>query len=494
VASKRPECGGVECLFTSGRSLRVSNFLGEHIRLGDEIQFSMPEGGTPTSPELLIKRRAGPFLYQTLIGYAAKPKSDRCQHTFVSAEICNGRLGFNSLHLTCTSIRDYFYSLNRNHSANNQRTFYDLLKTRPNASLGELRLAHKLRELELLAAGASASQRAVLARAFNVLSVPELRACYDALLNDPKSPTLFPFAGFGIILVLGSPLNDRFFVRQVISFIPERRKRRFKLPLWKMTYYSDRAVYRDGRARIEVTLDPILLPIGFDPNWNRWKHLLGIAIEVEAQFTRTGKYIRKGNQWKLVTWEMALASRIKITLPENLEEALSEAKRAYQRFGQYSSWIEEMCRQIEREPMEKSTLERLCAAEGIPADFDVSRINWKPDYDPYYYKQLLKRAKRLYLFRTEYVIETANAIIVETPQTGHATYFFSPSKDLKQFLCAYARTTKEAIRRNQENCAEHLGYLGRVVHRRNRNQWLAEVKKWLGEPVNYGEDSGRIHQ
>ena len=135
VAGKRPQPGGIECLFTSGRSLRVSTFLGEHINPGDEIQFSMPEGGAPMSPELLIKHSTGRFLYQTCLGYAAKPKSDRFQEAFVSAEICNGRLGFNSLHLTCASIRDYFYSLSRNCSANNPRTFYDLLKTRPNASL-----------------------------------------------------------------------------------------------------------------------------------------------------------------------------------------------------------------------------------------------------------------------------------------------------------------------------------------------------------------------
>src|SRR2546426_5685836 len=133
VAGKRPQPGGIECLFTSGRSLRVSTFLGEHISLGDEIQFSIPEGGVPMSPELLIKHGTGRFLYQTCLGYAAKPKSDRFQHAFVLAEICNGRLGFNNLHLTCASIKDYFYSLNRNRCGNNQRTFYDLLKTRTNA-------------------------------------------------------------------------------------------------------------------------------------------------------------------------------------------------------------------------------------------------------------------------------------------------------------------------------------------------------------------------
>ncbi|MCI0421962.1 MAG: hypothetical protein L0312_22495, partial [Acidobacteria bacterium] len=104
---------------------------------------------------------------------------------------------------------------------------------------------------------------------------------------------------------------------------------------------------------------------------------------------------------------------------------MNTAKHTYRRFGQYSSWIEEMRQRIEREPMEKSRLERLGAAEGIPSDFEVALINWKPDYDRYYYEQLLKGSRRLFLFKNEYLFETATAIVVETPQAGHATYLFS---------------------------------------------------------------------
>ena len=479
VVGKRYEAGNVECNFASGGSLRISNSLGAQVKLGDEIQFSLPDGDSPLTPELLIRRTARDTLYQTSIGYVARPKSGRFQQAFASAAVSDGRLGFTCVHLPCAAIKSYFYSGNRGRDPASQTSLYDLLRARPNASPKELRLAWKLRELELLSIAAPSGHRGALARAFNILSVPELRACYDASLKDPRSPVPFPFAGFGLILVSGTPINDRFFVRQILSFIPERQGRHFKLPLRKLDYCADKAVYRDSRLKLEVTLDPLLLPLGFEPSWNRWKHLLETSLDVHAEFVKTGKYIRKGNQWKLVKWETALASRIEINRPDNLEEAVNTAKRTYRRFGQYSSWIEEMRQRIERDPMEKGTLERLGAAEGMPDDFDVALINWKPDYDRYYYEQLLKSSRRLLLFTNEYLFETTTVIVVETPQAGHATYLFSANGDLEAFLRIYTQTTKEAIRRNQDNCAERLGYLRRVVHGGDRQKWLAELGEFL---------------
>ena len=479
VVGKRGKTGSVECAFASGGSLLVSNSLGAHVRLGDEIQFSLPDGGSPQAPELLIRRTARDTLYQTSIGYVARPKRGRFQQDFASAAVSNSRLGIACLNLPCSAVKSYFYSGNRGQDSACQASLYDLLRARPNAPPKELRLAWKLRELELLSALAPSAHRTALARAFNILSVPELRTCYDASLKDPKSPVLFPFAGFGLILALGTPIKDRFFVRQILSFIPERQGRHFKLPLRKLDYYADKAVYRDSRVKLEVTLDALLLPLGFEPSWNRWKHLLETSVDVHAEFVKTGKYVRKGNQFQLVTWETALASRIEINLPDNLGEAVNTAKHNYRRFGRYSSWIDEMRQRIEREPTEKGTLERLGAAEGIPSDFDVALINWKPDYDRYYYEQLLERSRRLFLFRNEYLFETAAAIVVETPQAGHATYVFSAPGDLEAFLRGYTQTTKEAIRHNQDNCAERLGYLRRVVHGGDRQKWLAELGEFL---------------
>ena len=75
-----------------------------------------------------------------------------------------------------------------------------------------------------------------LERAFNIVGQPELRACYDALLADPEAPAVFPYGGFGSLLVAGEPSRDgqTFFARRILAFSPELRRRRFHVPLRQM--------------------------------------------------------------------------------------------------------------------------------------------------------------------------------------------------------------------------------------------------------------------
>jgi hypothetical protein len=392
------------------------------------------------NPELLIKPASGPCVYQVVIGYAAKPRTDRMAHPYVQAEIPVGRLGFPCLHLPCAVVQDYFYRLKRN-SGDGDSSFYELLKVKPEASLADIRLAYRLRHLELIANNASRTAHSALTRAINLLAVAELRACHDVLLADPKAPAMFPFGGFGLILVSGAPSAGRFFARRIHSFIPTVKRRCLAVPLPRLSYLPARAVYRDSRLKLELIFDPSVLPLGFQPEWNRWKHLLTHKVEVRSQFVTTGKYIRRGSEWKLVTWETALAGSIEVTLLQNVEANLLEAQRTHQRFGRYSDWIDRIRGRLEHTPMEKSELERLAAEEGIPADFDVTRINWKPDNDPLYYQQLLQRAERLYLFRDQYLFLLPSIVIAETPQAGHATYLFSRPENLDHFFRLYAATT-----------------------------------------------------
>jgi hypothetical protein len=49
-------------------------------------------------------------------------------------------------------------------------------------------------------------------------------------------------------------------------------------------------VYRDSRRKAEIYIDPTLLPFGWDPTWNQWKHLVGTKIGVSATFVNSGKY------------------------------------------------------------------------------------------------------------------------------------------------------------------------------------------------------------
>ena len=111
VVRKLANASSTDLVFASGRSLRLSRFLASHVEPEDEVRFSLPfETNGFNSPELLIKSSSGRCLYQTLIGYAAKPRIDRQTHPYVQAEIPDGRLGLACLHLPCASRAGLFLS------------------------------------------------------------------------------------------------------------------------------------------------------------------------------------------------------------------------------------------------------------------------------------------------------------------------------------------------------------------------------------------------
>lgn len=118
---------------------------------------------------------------------------------------------------------------------------------------------------------------------------------------------------------------------------------------------------------------------------------------------------------------------------------------------------------------------------GVPGDFDVAQITWRPDYDPFFYRQLAKHAARLFLFRDEYIFETPSGVAVETPQLGHATYLFAKPATMQAFLAVYTRVTNEDIRSNRDNVAARLGFLSRIVHGAHPGAWVSELRAKLGD-------------
>ena len=481
------------CHFNEGGSILLSNFLGALIRPGDEITFPVTIDSAGAGTEICIRKTSSSGrsldLYQAPISYAAQPKADKRERLYVRAEVPSGRLGISSIHLPCEVVRDYFYVTTRRQPWQRQTSLYDALRITPTASLAELRVAFSLRQLELRAAGASNRDSATLERAFNILAQPELRACYDSLLKDPSAPALFPYGGFGSILVIGDRSRDglTFFAMGILFFLPEHRERRFRAPLRCFDFHNDRAIYLDVRRKLEVILDQSAMPMAWDATWNQWRHLLGAKVELQGTYVQTGKYRHRRGEWHLVKWETALPSRIQVRLPADIAKQIETARRSYHRFGEFSEALEQIRTRIEREPMEREQLRSLCWDLGIPGDFDIAQITWKPDYDPSYYRQLCRRARRLYLYRDEYIFDTSGGIAVETPQLGHATYLFSKPQSLETFLAAYTATTKEAIRQNRTNVAERLGFLGRVVHGSNPRIWLRTLTARLGEAVDHAE-------
>src|SRR5208283_4555358 len=198
VSELKQEGGKTVCCFNNIDSILISNFLGAHIRPSDEVEF----------PLAINSACAGRELYQAPISYATQPKTDKREHLYVRAAVSSGHLGIGTIHLPCEMVRDYFYVATRHQAWERQANLYDTLRISATASPAELRLAFKLRELELRAAGGSKRDHATLERTFNILAQRELRACYDSLLKDSSSPALFPYGGFGSILVAGDRAQD----------------------------------------------------------------------------------------------------------------------------------------------------------------------------------------------------------------------------------------------------------------------------------------------
>jgi curved DNA-binding protein CbpA len=490
VSSIKREGERSVCHFNNGGSILLSNFLGGLIQPGDEISFPLPTDSAETGSEVYVHKTSlsgrSRDLYQAPISYAGQPKADKRDRLYVPAEVSKGGLGICFIHTPCEVIRDHFYVSTRRQHWERQASLYDVLQITSTASLAELRVAFRLRQLELRAAATSNRNSATLERAFNILAQPELRACYDSLLKDSTAPALFPYGGSGSILVAGDRSRDgqTFFTSQILRFHPELQERRFHAPLRSFDFYDDLAIYRDARLRLEATLDHSAMPIIWDATWNRWKHLLGAKVELRGTFVQTGKYQRRNGQWILNEWETALPSRIQVKVPADIAEQIEAARKSYHRFGQFSNALGQIRARIEREPMERDQLRRLCWELGMPGDFDVAEISWHSDYDAFFYQQLCRRARRLYLFRDEYIFDLPSVIAVETPQLGHATYLFSKPESIEAFLIAYAATTKEAIRQNRANVAERLGFLGRVVHGSNPRVWLRTLKARLGEAAD----------
>lgn len=74
-------------------------------------------------------------------------------------------------------------------------------------------------------------------------------------------PPLFPYGGFGSILVQGNLSNDgdAFFADRILAYKPEMRSRKVPLLLRQCEFLANRVICRDPRRKLEVWLDSSLL-------------------------------------------------------------------------------------------------------------------------------------------------------------------------------------------------------------------------------------------
>ena len=488
VLNIRPEQSKIVCRISDGREIVVSRLVASNMQAGDEILVPTPANinGADADREIYIHKPSFPKadVYQIKAGYAALPKQDRRGEFFVPVQVLGGQLGIDSVHIPCHVIRDYFFAANRNASWSSQPSFYYVLHLPEDVKSEELRLGYRIRRIELRKENASKLDLATLERAYNMLADPKLRAIYNELRRDPSTPVPFPYSGFGSLQIRGgrTPDNSVFFANRILAFMPERRIRKVPMALRKLDYFDDYAILRDRKRKLEVLIDHQLLPIRWDQTWSQWRQHITATVEISADFIRTGHYRKRGGEWKLTEWETALPSRTELEMPEGLEEDILKARRTHSRFGEYWKHIDHLRDHVKRVPTERGELQRLCWNLGLPGDFDVAQITWRPDYDAYYHEQLIQRARTMYVFREEYIFDLEKAMVAEVPQAGHATYVFERPPDVRDWVWRYAETTRRDIRLNRDNSAESLGFVGRVVHGKSKTEWLKELRIRIGEP------------
>jgi hypothetical protein len=205
------------CATADRREVTLTRLVGSNVRIGDEVAVadSSPTAGT----EIYVRKPSirGADIYQVKAGYAALPKQDKREGSFVRVQVPNGQFGIGAIHIPCPIIRDYFFSVNRNSAWAKQPTFYYLLRLPQDVTFKELRLAYRLRRLEMQKENRSHADLATLERAYNLLADPNIRVQYDCVLRNATTPVAFPYSGFGSLVVRGerSPDGGAFFANKL---------------------------------------------------------------------------------------------------------------------------------------------------------------------------------------------------------------------------------------------------------------------------------------
>lgn len=405
-----------------------------------------------------------------LISGATQPRKDKNGDFFVRIWFSKGPESVKSLLLSGAAIRHYFYC------PDGEEDLYKSLGASETATPADLRVAWRMKQLEI---GVSAAKGSRVERAFNILGNPELRKCYDLLLRNEDMAPVFPYAGKGSIFVAGSLSRDgeTFFADRILAYKPDLAPRHVSLLLRRCEFLADCIVCRDARRKLEVWLDAGLLPgLKWDLTWNHWKRWLKSRIVVDATVVQTNTD-RPGARELWVD----LPSRLRVTMPNDLADDICRAQALHALMGQHATLIEKIRSEVHTRPVEHAQIQGWFDRLGASEHLKPQHVTWQPDYDPHYFDELHKRAATWFLFRNEYLFIWATLLISEIPQAGHATYVFKKPWDVCAFMGAYAQVNRDDVRRNRDNAATRLGFVGRVVRGKNKKRWLRYVLALAGE-------------
>jgi hypothetical protein len=175
VRELRPQDTKLVCVTADGSEFVLPRLVGSNIRIGDEVAVANPTGTATANNEIYIRKASfrATDVYQVKAGYAASPKQDKRDELFVRVQVLGGQFGIDAVHIPCPVIRDYFFAVNRNAAWPNQPTFYYLLRLPRDVTFKELRLAYRLRRMELQKENASHADLATLERGLQLVGGAE---------------------------------------------------------------------------------------------------------------------------------------------------------------------------------------------------------------------------------------------------------------------------------------------------------------------------------
>lgn len=480
----------IRCQLSNEESILVPAIIGRRLQPNDMVSI-LSVDPTNTSPNFLLKRpwaaRTTEILFATIGRGVAIPQRKMGQCVEVEVPHSNT---LEKFYLSALAIREYFFALTVEDSPRDQ--LCEALSTYLSATLTELRLAWRLKSLEISLSADQRIKKSQIERAFNILANPALKECYDRLRLDEDTLPLFPYGGYGSILVEGRLIEDgkAFIGNRILAFKPEMEERKVSILLRSCEFLPDRIVCLDSRRKLEVWLDGGLLPgLNWAPTWNNWKHWIRSRLEIEATFVTSAKERFEKGERIINKWSVALPSRLRVAVPEGLMADIVCARAFHALLGRHADLIRQIAAQIESHPAEHSLVEKWFQDFNAERELRPQHVNWQPDFDEFYFEELRKRSKTWFLFRDEYLFVWHTILIAEIPALGHATYLFSRPANLEEFMAAYAKTERDEVRRNRHDVASRLGFIGRVVRGQRKMRWLNNVLKRAGEQVEVGETS-----
>jgi len=138
----------------------------------------------------------------------------------------------------------------------------------------------------------------------------------------------------------------------------------------------------DRHRKLEVLIDHQLLPLRWDSNLEPMapSHYRHGRKYLPTSFTAGPLFANAAGEWKTNRMGKPRSpSRTELEMPEGLEEDILKARSTHTRFGQY--WQTDRpssAPTCKRFPLSEGELSRLCWNLGLPGDFDVAQITWRP--------------------------------------------------------------------------------------------------------------------